>query len=84
MDQATPDLILDAPPDAALIEQLREQAQRSGESVVVTFGDAHQQPLYFVVSDRGTCVLLDEHVAIQTFNRELDAGQVAEALVAEA
>lgn len=84
MDQASPDFILEAPPDAATILQLRQQAQQNGESVVATFDGADRQPLYLVVSDRGTCVLLDEHVTIQTFNREVDAEEVADALLAEA
>lgn len=84
MHQATPDLILEAPPDAATILQLRQQAQQKGESVIATFDDENQQPLYLVVSDRGTCVLLDDRVTIQTFNRELAAERVAASLVGEA
>lgn len=84
MNQGTPDLILDTPPDADIILMLREQAQQAGESVIATFDDEHRNPRYLIVSDRGTCVLLDEHVAIRTFNRELDAQQVARGLVGEA
>lgn len=85
MDQATPDLILDELPDAAIIAQLRKQAQEAGESVIATFHrNGSHDPRYLVISDRGTCVLLDDHITIQTFNRELGAEEVAEGLMAEA
>ena len=81
MDEATPDLILDTPPDAAIVMQLREKAQTDGESVIATFHNGGPEPFYLVVSDRGTCVLLDDHVTVQTFNREAEAEDVAAALV---
>lgn len=84
MDQATPDLILEAPPDAETVLMLREHAQQTGESMIATFDDEYRRVLYFIVSDRGTCVLLADRVAVQTFNRELDAEKVAAALGAQA
>ncbi len=82
MDEATADLVLDKPPEAAIIGQLREQAEASGSAVIATFERHSQEPYYLVVSDRGTCVLLNEGVTVETFNRDLDDAEVAEALAA--
>jgi len=82
MDEATADLVLDAPPQAAVIGQLREQAEADGSAVIATFERPPKDTYYLVVSDRGTCVLLNEGITIETFNRELDDAEVAEALAA--
>lgn len=84
MNPGTSDLLLEAPPDAATILLLRQQAQDTGQSLIATFDDRHRQPLYLVVSNRGTCVLLDNHIAVRTYSREWEAEKVAEALGGEA
>lgn len=69
---------LDAPPNAETIASLREQAADRGESVGVTFpvdGDMKR----FVVSPRGTCVLLN-NTREDTFNRSVAAEEIAAAL----
>lgn len=80
MDEATVDLILDAPPDAAAIRHLREQAEDKDTSAIATFGAPGQGTYYLVVSARGTCVLLKDGVSVQTLNPSFDDAHVAEAL----
>lgn len=69
---------LEAPPSAEIIAQLREEADDRDESVGVTFPTDGERKR-FVVSPRGTCVLLND-VREDTFNRSVDAEAVAEAL----
>ena len=69
---------LDAAPNAEVIASLRDQAADRGESVGVTFpadGDTKR----FVVSPRGTCVLLND-TREDTFNRSVAAEKIAAAL----
>jgi hypothetical protein len=84
MEETTPDLVLEAPPEAPIIGQLREQAQQSGASMIATFEVRPREPYYLVVSDRGTCVLLSDGVTVETFNRDLDDAEVADGLRATA
>jgi hypothetical protein len=84
MDEATADLVLETPPEAAIIGQLREQAKASGSAVIATFEIGPKEVYYLVVSDRGTCVLLNDGITVETFNRDLDDDNVADALRAEA
>ena len=84
MDEATADLILDTPPDAATIRHLREQAKEKEESAIATFNVPGRGPYYLVVSARGTCVLLKDGVSVQTLNPSFDDAHVAEALLADA
>lgn len=76
MDKVTPDLVLDAPPEAATIRQLREQAQEQASSFITVFEPPSGSHL-LVVSDRGTCVLLKDGTSVQTWNREVDEETIA-------
>lgn len=84
MDEATADLILDAPPDAATIRHLREQAHDNETSSIATFEVPGKGTYYLVVSARGTCVLLKDGVSVQTLNPSYDDAHVAETLRADA
>jgi hypothetical protein len=76
----TPDMRdLAAPPDADTIADLREEADRLGDSVGVTFPTPDGARKRFVVSPRGTCVLLND-TREDTFNRSVGAEEVAAAL----
>ena len=68
-----------APPDADTIAELRERAGNRGESVGVTFPAPDGSRKRFVVSPRGTCVLLND-TREDTFNRSVDAEGIAAAL----
>lgn len=67
---------LSAPPDADTISELREEANSSGVSVGVTFPTPEGDRKRFVVSPRGTCVLLSD-TREDTFNRSVDADEIA-------
>ncbi len=70
---------LDAPPDAARIADLREQAAEEDRSIEVTFPDADGDPKRFVVSPRGTCVVLTD-LREDSFNPSEAAEDIASAL----
>lgn len=70
---------LDTPPDAAQIAKLREQAASEDHSVEVTFPSADGDPKRFVVSPRGTCVVLT-NLREDTFNPSVGPEDVAAAL----
>lgn len=70
---------LTSPPDADTIADLRDEASSRGESLGVTFPTANGARKRFVVSPRGTCVLLND-TREDTFNRSVDADEIAEAL----
>jgi len=70
---------LAAPPDADTITELRDEASSSGASVGVTFPTPDGDRKRFVVSPRGTCVLLND-TREETFNRSVDAADIAAAL----
>jgi len=70
---------LTAPPDADMIADLREKASDRGETVGVTFPTPDGDRKRFVVSPRGTCVLLND-TREDTFNRSVDADEIADAL----
>lgn len=70
---------LDTPPDAAQIAELREQAASEEHSVEVTFPGADGDPKRFVVSPRGTCVVLT-NLREDTFNPSVAPEEVADAL----
>ncbi|GEM_PF-2504390 len=71
--------MLDSPPTADRISQLREQAAAAGESVQVTFSTDTGDTKRFVVSPRGTCVLLND-TREDSFNPSVDAADIADAL----
>jgi len=83
MDKATVDLVLDETPGAATIRHLREQAADRGESAIATFTTPERDAYHLVVSSRGTCVLLQDGVTVQTFNPSFSDDDVADALLAE-
>lgn len=70
---------LNAAPDANAIADLREKAEDRGESVGVTFPAANGETKRFVVSPRGTCVVLDE-MREDSFNHSVSAENIATAL----
>lgn len=70
---------LDAPPDADQIATLREQADAEGESVEVTFPAADGTTKRFVVSPRGTCVLLAD-TRDDSFNPSVAPEEIAASL----
>lgn len=70
---------LDAPPDAEYVADLREQAAAQGESVEVTFPSPDGETKRFVVSPRGTCVLL-ANTRKDSFNPSVAAEDIASAL----
>lgn len=72
---------LPAPPDADTIANLREQASSRGESIGVSFPASDDTRKRFVVSPRGTCVLLND-TREDTFNRSVEAAEIASALQA--
>lgn len=80
MDAISPDLVLDMPPDADVIRQLRQQASEASSSAVASFDKPGAGPFYLVVSDRGTCVLLRDGVSVDTMNRTMEPDEVATAV----
>ena len=84
MDEATVDLVLDAVPNGATIRLLREQARDKDASAIATFELTGKGTHYLVVSARGTCVLLNDGVSVQTLNPSFDDEHVAETLLADA
>lgn len=70
---------LDTLPDAETIADLRDQAAARGESVEVTFPTADDTTKRFVVSPRGTCVVLAD-TREDTFNHSDAPEDVAAAL----
>jgi hypothetical protein len=70
---------LAAPPDTDTITELRDEASSNGASVGVTFPTADGDRKRFVVSPRGTCVLLND-TREATFNRSVDAAEIAATL----
>jgi len=70
---------LDSPPDAARITALREQAAEEGASVKVTFTGPDGDTKRFVVSPRGSCVVLQD-MREESFNPSVSAEDVASAL----
>jgi len=70
---------LDAPPDADRISALRKQAADEDRSVEVTFPGTDGEPKRFVVSPRGTCVVLT-NLREDSFNPSKAADDIASAL----
>jgi len=70
---------LEAPPDAATIAELRDEADRRDETVGVTFPTGGDTRKRFVASPRGTCVLLND-TREDTFNHSVSADEIANAL----
>lgn len=70
---------LDVPPNAETIADLREQAAAQEKSVEVQFPATDGETKRFVVSPRGTCVLL-QNVREDTFNRSVAPDEIASAL----
>lgn len=73
---------LDSIPGAETIEELRNEASTSGESVATLFPSAEGPPKHLVVSQRGTCVILDETID-ESFNPSVSAEEIATALQKE-
>lgn len=80
MPAVTPDFILDEIPGAESIRMFRDEARDSDQSVSVAFRSAAGTEQMLVVSNRGTCVVLEEEVSVATFNRETPPDEVATAL----
>jgi hypothetical protein len=70
---------LDAPPDAETIADLRDRAAARDESVEVTFPTADNGTKRFVVSPRGTCVVL-ANTREDTFNQSVAPADIAASL----
>lgn len=70
---------LSVPPDSDTITELRDKASSRGASVVVTFSTPDGDHKRFVVSPRGTCVLLSD-TREDTFNRSMDTDEIAASL----
>ncbi len=79
MTDSTPSL--DAPPDAAQIADLRAQAADDDRSVEVTFPGADGESKRFVVSPRGTCVVLT-NLREDSFNPSEASEDIASAIQA--
>jgi hypothetical protein len=80
MTNVDPDFTLDGPPEAKAITSFREQADQESRSIVARYENEAGEPRFVVISDRGTCVLLDDHVSMETFNQNVEAADIAEAL----
>jgi len=70
---------LDTPPSADTVADLRDEADRRGEAVGLTFPTEEGARKRFIASPRGTCVLLSD-TREATFNRSVDADEIAAAL----
>lgn len=70
---------LSSPPDAEDIAELRTQASNRDDSVQVHFPASNGETKRFVVSPRGTCVVLND-TRTASFNPSVDAEDIAEAL----
>lgn len=70
---------LESPPDAETISELRTQASAQDDSVEVTFLTAYGDTKRFVVSPRGTCVVLG-YTREDSFNPSVTAEEVATSL----
>jgi hypothetical protein len=70
---------LDSPPDAETIAELRTQASAQDKSAEVTFLTAGDDTKRFVVSPRGTCVVLG-NTREDSFNPSVTAEEVATSL----
>lgn len=80
MTDLNPDFRLDGPPGPDAIASFREQAQEEERSVIAAYRTDAGEKRFVVVSDRGTCVLLDDRVTVETFNRDVDSAAIADAL----
>jgi len=79
MRSSSPASSLDSPPDAEAIAELRNQASAQGESVEVTVPAAEGDTKRFVVSPRGTCVVL-QNTREDSFNPSVAPEEVAASL----
>lgn len=70
---------LDAPPDAETVTALREEASTREATVGVTFPAGDGDSKRFVVSPRGTCVLLND-TREDSFTPSVGADEIAAAL----
>jgi hypothetical protein len=70
---------LESPPDAETIVELRDQAAAQDETVEVTFPTAGGDTKRFIVSPRGTCVLL-QNTREDSFNPSVAPKDIAESL----
>ena len=79
MTSSSPTSSLNSLPDAEAIAELRNQASAQGESVEVSFPSANGDTKRFVVSPRGTCVVL-QNTREDSFNPSVAPEEVAAAL----
>jgi hypothetical protein len=79
MTSSSPTSSLDSPPDAETIAELRNQASAQGEAAEVTFPTANGDTKRFVVSPRGTCVVL-QNTREDSFNPSVAPEEVAASL----
>lgn len=79
MTPSSPASSLDSPPDAEAIAELRTRASAQGEAVEVTFPTADGDTKRFVVSARGTCVVL-QNTREDSFNPSVAPEEVAASL----
>lgn len=82
MTSSFPASSLDSPPDAESIAELRNKASAQGEAVEVTFPTADGDTKRFVVSPRGTCVVL-QNTREDSFNPSVAPEEVAASVRAE-
>lgn len=79
MTDSTDVSTLDGPPDAAQIADLRDRAADEDASIEVHFPAADGGTKRFVVSARGTCVILSD-LREDSFNPSVTASDIADAL----
>lgn len=70
---------LDTPPDADTVRSLRSQARDRDKSMGVTYPATDKTRKRFVVSPRGTCVVLND-TREETYNHSVSAEKIAESL----
>lgn len=80
MTDVDPDYTLDGPPEAEAIASFRDQADEEKRSVIAQYETDDGELRFVVVSDRGTCVLLNEQISIETFNPDISAEDIADEL----
>ena len=80
MPDVKPDFILDEIPGAESIRMFRDRARESDQSICVAYQSVKGQERMLVISNRGTCVIVGDEVTIDTYNRDTDPDEVAEAL----
>ncbi len=80
MSDLNPDYILDEMPGAEGIGTFRDKAAETGSSIRVAYQAARGEERVLVVSERGTCVVLEGGVTSHIFNRNEAPAAIADAL----